>query len=284
MLGKLLKYEWKNSKNVGMLLIGIVLGVSVLGMIYLLSPLWTDLFRNELFGSITILGGFFGFGGIMMYAFMLSTVSAAFMIYLAVKYYRSMFRAEGYLTHTLPVKPVEILTAKVLNAGIWMLLLYFILAVMLAMLSVTAICTASGLTPVELWVKVLLFLQEDSATLEKVFGVRITNMVLPYLLYFLVGSFTGPMIMFGALSLGHYSKKNKGMVGILAYFGIIFFAMILNSVILMMYRNLIGGKGVYMSGRYFLMPYNIYLIVNLVMAVILFFWTKHIITKRLNLE
>ena len=284
MLGKLLKYEWKNSKNVGMLLIGILIGVSVLGMIYLFSPLWTDLFRKGIFGDFSFLGLFFGFGGIMMYVVVLVTVATAFMIYLAVKYYRSMFRAEGYLTHTLPVKPVEILTAKVLNAGIWMLIFYFVLVCTMFVLVVTAVCTAFGIGLGELLERTLEGLREFSFELRQEFGTGVLEMVLTYLLYFLFGAFTGPMVMFGALSLGHYSKKNKGMFGILAYFGIIFFEMILNNVSLMIYRILSDGRGIYKDDRYFLMPYKGYLIINLIVAVILFFWTKHIITKRLNLE
>ncbi|MBP5222591.1 MAG: hypothetical protein J6Z35_05470 [Lachnospiraceae bacterium] len=284
MLGKLLKYEWKNSKNVGMLLIGIVLGVSVLGMFYLFSPLWTELFRNGVFGDFFFLGAFFGFGGLMVYAIILSTVVSAFMIYLAVKYYRSMFRAEGYLTHTLPVKPVEILAAKVLNAGIWMLIFYFVLVSSLAVLAVTAVCTASGIGLGELLENAQPVLRDAILELEEEFGTGILELVLTYLLYFLVGAFTGPMILFGALSLGHYSKKNKGMLGILAYFGILFFMMILNNAIVTAYYSVTGIRNGFQNNSYLLTPYRIYFVTSLIVAVILFFWTKHIITKRLNLE
>lgn len=114
MLGKLMKQEWLSTWKIPTVLIGVVFAAATIFGLFCASPVWDlmDWWGADVIFSATVLL-FYG-------ALMCCGVGTS--IYLAVRYYRSMYSNEGYLTHTLPVTPNQLLLSKMINFSIWELL------------------------------------------------------------------------------------------------------------------------------------------------------------------
>lgn len=112
MLGKLIKNEFKNTYKL-MCTIYLVLAASTLfgGLVLAIEPLQ----KGKL-------------GDVMMPTFVLAyvlSIVALFIVtflYMCQRFYKTMYSDQGYLTHTLPVKPSANLNAKLLVSAIWMIL------------------------------------------------------------------------------------------------------------------------------------------------------------------
>ena len=108
MLGKLLKHEWRAVWKVPVLLYGVLLLTGLIAGLTFSMPIWgSDWVGLPMSGVMLIL----------MFYFALIGVSVGITIYFAVRYYKSMFTDEGYLTHTLPVSARELLLNKVITMG-----------------------------------------------------------------------------------------------------------------------------------------------------------------------
>lgn len=291
MLNKLIRYEWKAVSGMNVLLAAISAGVCLLGMLYLQTPMWKELVSGGsspygYAGFTKIFGVLAGMGAMFIYVVMLSGVMFAQMIYFGVRYYGSMFSDQGYLTHTLPVKPEELLISKVFTAGGWTLLLNLLLIVLSCILIIAGVCGAVDATFTEVWEELGEVFRD--IFLDDRYGQVNSEAVFKLLLWILLAvlnPFFNTAILFGALTLGHYSRKNKGLMGILAYIGVLFVRIMLRNVVSFI-LNLSTAKS---WGRYEglvqnnLSYYSGYL-VNILLAVGLMIWTYHILKKHLNLE
>ena len=136
MFGKLLKYDMKSTMRIGIpfLIAGVVL--TVLGFLNALStPLLSDLesyiYANhldflyehpKLYSAMNLVS-------MLLYllftlfdtiaTLVLGVLIFAIVIVNLVNFYKSLITDEGYLTFTLPVKPLGILSSKCINAVFW---------------------------------------------------------------------------------------------------------------------------------------------------------------------
>ena len=110
MLTKLLEHEWKSNWKVPTILIGILLLLALLTGSTFVVPVWED--------NMLALGMLIVFIWMTFYLGMFG-VSLGISIYLAVRFYKSMYTDEGYLTHTLPVTARQLLLAKGIHMAIW---------------------------------------------------------------------------------------------------------------------------------------------------------------------
>ena len=108
MLGKLLKHEIKNTGKILLPLNLALIGVTLIGMIVLGSKI----FENEHIGMLA---------GALLVFYILGIVALFIVTYvfLMITFYRSMYSAEGYLTHTLPVSPITTLNSKLIVSLFW---------------------------------------------------------------------------------------------------------------------------------------------------------------------
>ncbi len=136
MFAKLLKYDMKSTMRIGLPLIiaGVVL--TVLGVLNGISsalvsevikqasidpPEWL-ISNDPLYAIFTIatllLSVLLSFFDVIV-VLILSALIIAMVVVNLVNFYKSLITDEGYLAFTLPVKPVQILTSKLLNASVW---------------------------------------------------------------------------------------------------------------------------------------------------------------------
>ncbi len=284
MLGKLFKYEWKAVSWMNLLLVAISAGVTLLGVVYFQTPLW----REMIYGSMgsgamsslmaNSLGILLSIGGALTYILVLVGVRFGQMIFLGVRYYRSMFSGEGYLTHTLPVRPSRLLISKTITAGCWMLIVNFLLLVFTLILVLAAIL---GVAPVSFGEAWDIFWQAMSSILEEP-SSRAT--LLLWLAIGLLEPFLNMGILFGSLTLGHYSRKNKGLMGILAYCGVSLAVSMLTVICNMVLLSVLQIQGT--VGQWFLVNGKSLstLIIDIAAAAGLMIWAHAIVKNRLNLE
>ena len=126
MLGKLMKYEWKNIWKAGTLMLLGMLVVTVIGCVVLRMPggVVTGLLDNNDINATQswfVLSSFVA--TLILYVIMLLASTWGMLIFLGIRFYRSMYTDEGYLSHTLPVTANQLFLSKVLVSGVWYLFL-----------------------------------------------------------------------------------------------------------------------------------------------------------------
>lgn len=125
MLGKLLKHEFRGSKrSVGLIVLCAFLA-SIIGFGLLVlcgHPKLLPSLQGEVMGIvgdiieipltiITILAYIFGFASVVFV-----------LIFVLIRYYKSLFTDEGYLMFTLPVTAHELLWSKIISGAVWLVL------------------------------------------------------------------------------------------------------------------------------------------------------------------
>ena len=283
MLSKLYKHEFRVIGKMGGLLLAVSAGVTLLGALYLVSPLFhgiVDSGKGTNIG-VYVIGVLLGVFGMLAYAAMLVGVSVGFLIFLGFRFYRSMYSDEGYLTHTLPVKPADLLIAKVVTGGVWLLIMTLAIYLMVGLLAMVGVSQVTDIGVSDLLSGIRNFFSEFSNLL----GDLKASWIL-WILMVLISPFVNVCILFGALTLGQYSWKNRGLMGILAYLGVRF-AMSIVSGVLNLALNVISHRSGVGLETGLLLTNNrslVTLFTSLLFSAVLFIWSIHIVKNRLNLE
>lgn len=109
MLSKLLKYEFRETARVIPFFYLIVLALAV-----------------TVFTSKQLeIGWFIGTSSTLLIIFGIATIVITFVL-IVIRFYRNLYSNEGYLMFTLPVRPVLLLTSKVIVSYIWIIVSYLI--------------------------------------------------------------------------------------------------------------------------------------------------------------
>lgn len=276
MLGKLIKYEWKSTYKMGCLMLFITLMVTFLGWISFQSPMWRQLSEDDYRMSFGPLD-FLSIMVLLMYVFMLVGITYAILIYLGVHFYKTMYTDQGYLTHTLPVGKHELLGSKILVSGLWLLIVN--VAVFLSGMTVMGSLVVAILPEGYEWA---VFWDELSQVVHEFFEMFDLSSSF-YLMIMIINGVIGPFItvgiLFGSITLGQLFKKARVLMAILCYVGV----GIVNNLI----SSVVQSVATFSTRGYDIMMYiSTYstLIVQLIAAVLLYFASYQIITKRLNME
>ncbi len=288
MLGKLLKYDWKRVGKVGLFLSLAQILLALIGVIYFKSPAWANLFRGTNTGGLETVSwaliGVFGFLGIIL---LLAGTVYAMMIFLGVSFYKSMYSEEGYLTHTLPVTANQLILSKTLVGGTWMMITSFLsIGSMILLLAAFVSSIMEGqLLDGNVFVVLSKLFDGISLMLQQMYGFSLVGFWIFITLTSIVGCYLGVIILFGSLTIGQLTKRHKGFMGVLVYFGIA----IVQMVVSMIYQiiNMATEISSYSSGE---IEINLNesvissFIVTLVVAIVLYFFSHLIIRKKLNLD
>lgn len=288
MLGKLIKYEWKSVYKIGCVLLLTIFAVTLLGSIMMRMPFVTDVFAatngngyaSDQQAFITLFGMTVSF---VLYVLLLVGAIYGITIYLGVHFYKTMYTDEGYLTHTLPVTPHQILISKILVGGLWQIIINVTMILSVAVL-VTVFggtifqSTHTDMSIFEVWEQI----GEGFMELNYLLGSgAFRHYIIGMILLLLTTPFTGLMTMFGAFTLGQTSSKHKVMMGILCYVGLLFITNILKAMVQMLIAFAVQD----IDGNTILVVQNDALvIVSVILGVVMYFVSHLIISKHLNLE
>lgn len=288
MLGKLIKHEWKSVYKINCIMVGAVLLMTALGCLAISFIPITDIFENSylfeeepIFAFITMMSMIASF---IVYVLTLMGAVYGVMIYSGVHFYKTMYTDEGYLTHTLPVKPHQILISKTLVAGIWYGLV--IVAMVVSIFSLiffmreAVMGTVPDINRVDFWN----VMKEAFSELQKEMGVQTIHLILVVVLVMLLGPFYSMMMLFGAITIGQMSKKHKILMSILSYIGVSAVAGLISfiaQIVIMMCYRVTGNE---ISTGYMLAEYDVALFQAVIMGAALYFISHYIISRKLNLD
>lgn len=223
MLGKLLKHEWKAVWKVPTLLLGILMLIGLIAGSTFSMPIWDSDWVGLPMSGVMLIVTFF---------FALSGVSIGITIYLGVRYYKSMFTDEGYLTHTLPVSARELLLNKVITMSAWSLIATAGVIVSLAIFGGVAVLALKPLNS-EFARDVMRALAELPELFSDPSLAGFQGFCASLLLMMLTSIFSGTMILIGAITLGQMVRKHRILGAIGAYFAINTVVQMVNTMVMM---------------------------------------------------
>lgn len=277
MLGKLLKHEWKAVWKVPTLLIGIVMLAGLVAGLTFAMPIWnSDWVGLPMSGVMLILTFFFGLSG----------VNIGIIIYFGVRYYKSMFTDEGYLTHTLPVSARELLLNKVITMSAWNLITAAGVIVSLMIFGGVAVLALKPLDS-EFSRDVIRALAELPGLFTDPSLSGFQTFCASLILMMFTSAFSGTMILIGAITLGQMVRKHRILGAIGAYFAINGVVQMVNTVVMMpLMFNSMNNVWWKMDSPFpiFTAFYTAMSLVFVAVSIGLYFLCEYLIKRQLELE
>ena len=292
-----MKYEWKNIWKAGTLMLLGMLVVTVIGCVVLRMPggVVTGLLDNNDINATQswfVLSSFVA--TLILYVVMLLASTWGMLIFLGIRFYRSMYTDEGYLSHTLPVTANQLFLSKILVSGVWYLFITIgigISVVALVVSLMTGLLNIGELSSVltqyngNIWEFLADAFYELGRTYEEEMGINLLHYGITLLLTYVVGPFITMVTLFGALTIGQLSSKHKGFMGILAYAGLTILSSIIGSTVqsaFMFGTNVMSSSGGFSVTTN--MAYDINVITSLLIAAIMYGVSYYIMNRKLNLD
>lgn len=195
-----------------------------------------------------------------------------------VRFYQGMYTNEGYLMHTLPVTPTQHIIAKLLTSVIFFL--GSALAAFLSFMIITA-----GQVNIEVFKAFFYFMNRyiQSAGFDGVLYIFEILLLLCVSLFHIFIKF------YFCLSVGQLAKRKKILLAFGVFFGIYAAKQIIGTVLIVtmtLSRNLISLISDWLSA-YGALAMHIVIWISIVIysaaALVYFFMTRHIMSKKLNL-
>lgn len=270
MLKKLFKYDFEASCRIFLLLHGIIALLTVLGK--LLFTLVPDGLEN--FPLLSVL--------IPTYVLLIIGLVFGFHIYLVVRFYRSLFTDEGYLYHTLPVKPWQLIASKLLS-NVLLSLLGFIVLILCGLILLAG-------SPME---NLMANTSEIREILQMLFGLTPGGLVFFIFLYFPVAQFSSFLMYFASIALGQVILPKHKVLGAFVSYMIYYvimqtvtsipiFAFTFSSMEQILESE--GGDFIPWMNNFYHFTYFFSFGLALVCCVVYFFITNYILKKKLNLD
>lgn len=287
MLGKLVKYEWKNTWKLCIWLLVFIAVITVLGCISLQTPMWRAAFGNGEVQRMTPMD-VMGVMTLVLYVFALIGAVVGMLIYLAVHFYKTMYSDEGYLTHTLPVNSHQLLVSKLLVSSIWYLLVMLMLLVSVLSIVWFVFSMAMRAEGIDIWREIKQNRDTIMLWIDNLFGLPSAGDIIGGVIEMIINTFASIMVVFGAITIGQLSSKHKVMMSILSYFGIIVVEQIVSSLVSMPFAYY-GTKKLLEGSQTSLIKTNFSVsmmatAISVILAVILYLLSNYIINRKLNLE
>lgn len=209
MLGKLIKHDFISTWKTIVLFNVFMVAFTLLGVLMFFMRIWE---------SEAIWVTFLGMISFLFYYLSIFGIFIALSVFIALHFYKSLFSDEGYLIHTLPVTPRQILLSKYIVSGIytagtcliilisvWGLFTSFILSTGISMSEISSTLTLEIWPATQLAKTALNF-----SFLEGILFIIVT----------IWGTlFAGPAMIFSSISLGQLFTKHKVAGSLLSYFG-----------------------------------------------------------------
>lgn len=205
MTGKLMKYEIKSSMKLMAVIWAALIAASLLFSLSL--HVLTDIAVERPGGGISFAIGIFEFiTGLMYFAVFVALIVATLVIVI-MRFYKGLLGDEGYLMHTLPVKPWQLITSKGIIAA-----LIVMISVLVAFLSILVLVGVSGLEMIPKMFGALGAIWEEEPRMVLVIVEAIILLVLSVL--------KSVYQIYAALAIGQLANKHRILLSLGAYIGI----------------------------------------------------------------
>lgn len=268
MLGKLLKYDFRSMGKQFAFIWPAALVLAFLNRFTLGSIDNNDTIQ-ELFSGIAML----------VYVSILIALFVIALIFIIQRFYKGLLGDEGYLMHTLPVRPWQLIASKAICA-----LVASVVSVIVAVLSILVLVPGALTGMFDFWPQFFAAIGRE--------GFNGFLLLVELLLLLLVSSLTGFFQLYLAMAIGHLFGKNRIALSVVAYIAI---QTVLNTVITVPLA--VVGEWAGEQINYFLadtFENNAWAVIHgglwllilgtAVIGAAFFFGTEYILRKKLNLE
>lgn len=275
MLSKLIKYEWKGTYKILMLINAFTVFVTVLCMIILGSPVYRVLDNES-----ALVWGMLLF---LLYYATLIGVSMAVTIYSGIRFYKSMYTDEGYLMHTLPVTKNQLILSRLIVHSIDMLITEVLIYLSVALL-LAPVCKIIGDRDPDFTLEALMY--ESASEM----GISLPVFAAVIMITLVIATPCAILLVYGAISLGQTFKKHKVMGSLLCYVGLYCVVQTVSSFA--MFPQMITYIGATTDSldvtfdfrNYFFGVLGSSTFILMVFAVVCYIISYHMMHKKLNLD
>lgn len=266
MFGKLLKYDFRSMWKQFAFIWPAAL---VLAFINRFTLPMVD--RGSSFSDIT--------GGLTMllYIAILMAMFVAAIVFVIQRFYKGLLGDEGYLMHTLPVHPWQLIASKLTCATV-----LTIASVLVAILSIFLLLPM-GMGDIAVGFRQLM---EAFDKLIFYYQANVPLLLVEIAFLSLVGLIAGILQLYLSMAVGHLFGRNRIAASVIAYVVINAAISVITNVLGLMVAIPYMGQldrlvEDWASWHIFIWAIILY---NLVLGVVFFFATEYILHKRLNLE
>lgn len=272
MLRKLLKYELLSTGRIFLPLYLALLGVSVILKAFMLIEKSA---RIYIVPQVLLT---------VLYIILVIASFALVYIFSCMRFYKNMLGDEGYLMHTLPVKPYKHIFAKLFASILWLIASFIIAAA-----SVIILAYQKGLFEYifkminNLMAAVGLSWSQPSVVWTTVAMVALS----------VASCINGFMMLYASMAVGQLLRGHRIIGSILAYFGFYTASQIISLVMLFvisrtgMWRTLEEGNlGIIGTGAWnpFSAFFTIVTVLYIVYLILYFIITNYMLSRKLSLE
>ena len=277
MLGKLIKQEWLSTWKIPTVLIGVVFAAATIFGLFCASPVWdlVDWWGADVILSATIL---LFYGAIMCCAVGTS-------IYLAVRYYRSMYSNEGYLTHTLPVTSNRLLLSKMINFSIWELL--SIICIMFNIMLFVAFIALREVGYRSLFESFRDVFADIQAILNSEYTTGWELFMVLTIILILVGTVSKSLLYMGSVNIGQLWARHRVAGAILVYAGVTVAVQIVTQAAMIIFMTSADQLGMLQNDYVFSFLNQVMavsLLMQIVIGAVMYVVSLLILKKKVNLE
>ena len=265
MLKKLLKYEFQATGRIFLPLYGALIVVAFIQRLFLAFNLNSldSLALNILTAMVPTI-----FGALIM------AICVVTFIMMIQRFYKNLLGREGYLMFTLPVSVSKLIWSKLIVIVVWS-----ILSVLIGILSFFIVFLQSG----------------DFTLIMSEFGELLKQLHINHFMLSAVETvvliLSEVLSIYLSMAIGQLSNKHKVLSAVGAYIGI---SILVNNVVMAvvisagnsplgdtLFRTLFSGLNEVQTVNVGLMIIILFFVIQ---AVVYFLITKHLLTKKLNLE
>lgn len=275
MLKKLLKHEWAETWKIPSLtLVTIFLLSAVCALYFHLAPAAAPNVAINV-GNLTLF---------ILCIFFDGMISLLITIYLGIRFYKNLYTDQGYLMHTLPVRPRMLIASKAVIGAFWIYIASLASTLFILPVTVLALPKIGYMDPAEL--------AEVIPALMTTFGGSGFGAAFYFLPYTLVSSIFSVLLLYSSISLGQLFGKHKGISSIICYLGLSALYSAINAFFMVP-----GMTGIivthadetdaFMSLVIPSIMRNAYFVsfaVSVVLSVLSFWLCNHLMSKSLNLD
>ena len=206
MILKLFKYDFMNIGKKLMPFYIAALVIGVINRILLLTSTISSIENENNFMAI--------FGSPLLYFAYFVVIIGIFCMTVFViisRYNSSIYGNEGYLTNTLPLKPYQIIWAKLINFLIWIFISYFIIFVSLFILF-----------PFDFFVRNIIeqpdFYKDLNHMTKYILSSKYTPIFILQLVYNFFSHIQSILMLFLSIAIANLFKSYKVVAGVIAFF------------------------------------------------------------------
>lgn len=285
MLGKLLKYEWKGLRLPLTIMMIVLAGTMILtcGVILTINPK-----LDETLAWYSVVALMFSF---LLYYFGIIGCMLGTTLIIVVRFYKTCYTDQGYLTHTLPVTAPQLLNSKIIAAIATQLLMSLGILCSILIILLIGIHHVFSFIPdytfAELWRELFEEFPDILNSFEDEFGIRLGLYIAYLIVYAIIGLIANIVTLFGCVSLGQLYVKHRIVGAIAAYFILQFVMMIIGYITAIpTYTKMLMGTYADNVTVFGIMSptMNLSLLITVLLAVGMYFVNLHMMTKKLNLE